>query len=177
MFNLITRWYREEDATALMETIVLFPVMLTLLMGCFDLGQAIAVNQKTLAAAQIMADLVARNEDITLNTVEDIITAGELSFAPYAIGSFGYDIVSIKLVEDVAPEVLWRVTENMDPNQTAVENSDDLGGVGGGLVVVTANYNYVPFFTKFWLGDFNMSEVAFFRPRRSATVLCNDCPN
>jgi len=172
----IARYAAEERATAAIEAAVLLPVLITLLLGCYDLGQGIILNQKTIGASQIIGDLVARNRTITLATLQDMIRAGELAYEPYDTGNFGYDIVSIEFDDDGDPVVLWRVTENMQPNNAAVASTEGLGAAGDGIVVVSTEYGYVPYFSHFVVDEINMREVAFLHGRRSATVTCDNCP-
>ena len=101
----LRRWAREEDATALTETVILMPVMISLLMGCFDLGQGILMNQKTIGASQIIGDLITRDRTVTMERLNDMITAGELAFEPYSTATFGYDIASVEFDEDGEPVV------------------------------------------------------------------------
>lgn len=173
----VKRWISEERGTALTESVILFPVMISLLMGCYDLGNGISVNQKTIGASQIIADLTARNRSVDMTLMNDIVNAGELALDPYGTGPFGYDIVSVEFDEDGQPVVLWRITQNMDENDDAVESTQGLGVEGEGVVVVTTTYSYRPYFANFVVDEINMNEVAFLRGRRSATVTCSDCPS
>lgn len=170
------RWWRGDRGMALIETTLLFPVMLSLLMGVYDLGQGIVVNQKTISSSQVMADLISRNQNIDMALLNDIVIAGRMTMEPYTAVAIGYDIVSISFDEDEAPVVIWRVTENMAANATAVESTEGLGEEGDGMVIVTVNYQYIPFFSNFLFDRIDMSEVAFLAGRRSATVQCADCP-
>lgn len=173
----ITRWVVEEEATAFTETVILMPVLVSLLMGCYDLGQGITTNQKVIGASQIIGDLIARNRSITASDLEDMITAGELAIDPYSREPFGYDIVSVEFDDDGNPDVLWRLTYNTDENDDAVASTEDLGAAGDGLIVVTTTYRYKPFFSHFVVDHINMKEVAFLHGRRSATITCDDCPS
>jgi len=172
----LIRWAKEESATVVIETVMLMPVLISLLLGCFDIGRGINVNQKTIAAAQIIGDLIARDRSVTFSSLQEIVTAGRLAFDPSPSDTFGYDIVSVQFDEDGEPIVLWRVTQNAQQNDIAVESSSALGGPGDGVVIVTAVYNYRPYFANFVIDEINMQEVAFLRGRRSSTVACEDCP-
>lgn len=174
--NIFHRWLLEEKATAFTESVILLPVMISMLMGSYDLGQGIAINQKTIAASQIIGDLIARERSVTMSSVEDIVAAGELAFEPYSPVPFGYDIVSIQFEDDGDPAVLWRITENTVENDEAVSSTENLGAAGDGIMVVTATYRYETYFTNFVVDEINMREVAFLHGRRSATVACDDCP-
>lgn len=172
----IIRWLVEEKAVAFTEAALMLPVFVSLMMGVYDLGQGITTNQKLIGASQIMGDLIARNRSITMSDLNDIIVAGELALDPYDKAPFGYDIASVAFDESGNPEVVWRVTRNAEENDEAIESTEFLGSPGDGILVVTAVYQFRPFFSNFVLNEINMREVAFLRGRRSATVECPDCP-
>ena len=170
----LVRYAAEERANAAIETVVLMPLLIGLMIGCYDIGMGILMNQKTVGASQMIGDLITRDRTVTMTGLEDIIRAGELAYEPYSTTSFGYDIASIEFDDDGEPVVLWRVTNNMAENDAAVASTEGLGLAGDGIVVVTTAYN--PHFTRFVAGDIVMQEVAFLRGRRSSTVTCNTCP-
>lgn len=173
---LLTRWGREEKAVAAVESAILFPVMITLLMGVYDIGNGIVINQKTITASQVMADLVARNQFVDMDAVNDIAVAGRMAMEPFATNTMGYDVISVEFDEDEEPEVLWRVTSNMVANEHALDSTEIIAEAGNGVIVVTVSYEYKPFFSHFIVDEINMQEVAYLRGRRSATVTCGDCP-
>ena len=63
--GFLSRWIKEEDALAGTEAAMIFPVMLVLFLGLFDVGNGILANQKTIRASQIVADLVARKNVVS----------------------------------------------------------------------------------------------------------------
>lgn len=174
--SLSCRWAREEDAVAATEAAILFPVLLSLLMGVYDIGNGIVINQKTITSSQIIADLVTRNQVVDMDLITDIQIAGRMALEPFPTNSMGYDIVSVEFDDDENPVVLWRVTNNMEPNDAAIESTALIANPGEGVVVVSVGYQYHPFFAHFVVDQIDMQEVAFLRGRRSATVLCTDCP-
>ena len=171
----VRRYVDDESGISATETVILFPVLLTLMMAVFDLGQGIVINQKVVSASQIIGDLITRREIVTADVVEDVIRAGELALDPYATTDFGYDIASIYFEEDDEPTVLWRMSDNMGESQAAIDETIGLGNAGEGVVVVSVAYTYQPFFSNFIVNNFNMTERAFLRGRKSATVSCADC--
>jgi len=173
-----TRYWAEEKAVAALETAILFPVLISLLMAVYDLGQGVVVNQKTISASQIIADLVTRNEVLDMQLINDIVIAGEMALQPYdnANGSFGYDIIGIEFDEDESPTEIWRVTNNMAGTEELLSRADGLGIEGEGVVIVSVVYRYTPFFSNFVVNEFNMQETAVLRGRKSAIVGCDDCP-
>lgn len=173
--RLISHWIASQRGAALPEFALLFPLMLTMIMGAYDVGQALTINQKVISASQIIADLITRNQSIKAQDLQDIIMAGELALDPYDRTPIGYDIVSIEFDDDEDPVELWRVTDNMAENDDAFDRSEGLGEEGEGVVAVSIAYTYKPFFTGFIKDDIVMREVAFLRGRRSAIISCSDC--
>ena len=172
----IGQYWKNEDGVSALETAMLFPILFAMLMAIYDLGQGVVINQKTIAASQVIADLISRNEVVDVDLISDITNAGELALDPYPSAPFGYDIASVEFDEDGDPIILWRLTENMDENEAAINSTVGLGAEGEGVVVVSVVYSYEPFFTDFVIDSFDMREVAFLRGRKSATVTCSDCP-
>lgn len=168
--NLLSRFIKEERATALVEAALLIPVMLTLLMGSFDLGQGIIMNQKAITASQIAADLVSRAKTVNQADVDNIVNGAKLAFHPYSTTSFGIDVVSLEYDEDSLPFELWRDTRNMTPNQSAVDSTAGLPAEKDGMVIVTVEFTYKPYFSGMLTDEINIQEVAFTRGRRSRTV-------
>ncbi len=166
----IKKWINDEEATALVEAAFLLPPMMTLLMGVYDLGNGIAIGQKTISASQIAADLIARDRTMDSAQIENIIDAAELAFNPYALTDFGIDIVSVTFNASQQPVVLWRETRNMSPNLTAVNSVSGLAPQGEGMIIVTVVYDYRPYFSQPVVGEIGFEEVAFTRGRRSPTV-------
>lgn len=172
----IKAYFQNENGVSAIETALLFPVLFSMLMAIYDLGQGVVINQKTVAASQIMADLVSRNEVVDVALIDDITISGQMALAPYSTVPFGYDVASVEFDEDGDPIILWRAIDNMNANQAAIDSTVGLGAEGEGVVAVSVVYAYEPFFTNFIVNSFDMREVAFLRGRKSATVTCSDCP-
>ncbi len=175
-FISFRRYLADENGVSVVETAIFFPILISLLMGVFDIGQGFVINQKTVSASQVIADLVTRNEAVDEDIIADIVEAGKLAIAPYPIVSFGYDVASVEFDEDGDPVVLWRETDNMAPDDDAVDSTTNLGDEGDSIVVVSVVYQYEPFFSHSVIGTIDMNERAFLRGRKSATVICTDCP-
>lgn len=161
----------DEQGTALVEAGLVFPVLLTMLLGTFDVGNAILANQKAIRASQVTADLITRNRVVNDTIIDDSIEAGELSLTPFPVETnFGVDVVSIRFDEDEEPEILWRETRNMSADESVLTDVASLADANNGVVVVNVLYRFEPVFAGFVINEFIMSEVAFSRGRKSATV-------
>ena len=163
-------WIEKTEAVAAVESALIFPILLTMLMGMFDAGYGVLAAQKTIRASQVTADLIARNKQVSSSDVDDAISGGMLALTPFNTSSFGVDIVSIQFDEDNNPLPIWCETRNMTSNPDALSDVQNLGGPGEGIIVVTVRYDYQPTFAGFIFDTIQMQEVSYVRGRLSSTV-------
>ncbi len=164
------RWALGIEGMAAVEAALIFPILLMLLLSVFDMGNGILANQKAVRASQVVADLITRARSVSDADISDAINAGELSFVPLDVATYGVDIVSVRFDDDAVPEIIWRETRNMSANANVLADVAPLAEAGEGVVVVAVQYLFEPLFSGFVIGDIPMQEVAFARGRRSATV-------
>ncbi len=166
-------WVKNTDGIAATEAAFILPIMIVMMVGAFDVGRAILMNQKVISSSQIGADLIARNMSVDDQILNETVEAARLSLQPYDTSSYGIDIVSLEFDEDQKPIELWRETRNMSPNIASVTSTTGMFPEGEGVVIVTVAYTYNPTFGEAIIGDVTMQEIAFARGRRSATVQKN----
>lgn len=166
----LSRWIKDEEAVAAVEAALVFPIMLTMLLGVFDMGNAILINQKAIRASQVTADLVTRDRSVSMSEIDDAIDAGRLSFVPFSDATYGIDVVSIRFDGDANPQIVWRETRNMTAMADVLTRVADLAQPNDGVVVVAVQYDFVPVFAGFVMDSLRMQEVAFARGRKSAVV-------
>lgn len=170
ILNALHRWYKNEDGLAAVEAALVFPVLLVLFLGTFDLGNGILANQKTIRASQVTADLIARTSQVDINMVNEAVEAGELALNPMPTDTFGVDIVSIEFDDDENPVIVWRDTRNMAPLPDVLTRVESLAQAGEGVLVVTIEYDFQPVFAGFVVDTIPMREIAFARGRQGAVV-------
>jgi Flp pilus assembly protein TadG len=171
MISRIKQFWRDEEGVAALEVAMLLPVVMILLLGTIDIGNAIVIHKKVMTAASITADLMARGSSVEDAEVDDAWAASRMAIDPYNRALLGLDIASIQFVGSGAvPTVMWRETFNMQPNPNAITRATGLGVQGEGVLVVTARYVYTPVFTSMITEDVVLEEVAVTRGRRSSFV-------
>ncbi len=153
-----------------MEAALVFPILLTLLLGVFEMGNAILVNQKIIRASQVTADLVAREKTVSVADISEAVEAGTLALVPFDTGNYGVDIVSISFDEDSVAEIVWRETVNMTESPNVLDRVTALAEPYGGAIVVISQYFFEPVFVGFITNEILMEEVAFSRGRSSSVV-------
>ena len=174
MFKFIkeksSAWLRKEDGIAALEAALIFPVLMTLLLGVYDLGNGILANQKAIRASQVIADLLARGSSVDDAQIAEAIEAGRLALDPMDTSSFGVDIVSVSFDGDAQASVAWQVTENMLPAADPLSDVTTLADANSGVLMVGVVYDYEPLFGNFVIDTIEMYEVAFSRGRSGGFV-------
>lgn len=169
--NIWRRWCVDTSGVAAIEVAMILPVLLVLMLGLVDIGNALMADRKTLTAASIAADLLARAPAVTTAQLDDAWAAAQMAIDPYNRAPFGLDIASIQFQGTGAtPVVIWRQTYNMTANSQATSRAAGLGTEGEGVLVVTARYNFTPVFTSTIITGSTMQEVAVTRGRRSSFI-------
>lgn len=167
----LRRFCRADSAVAAIEAAMVFPLLVTILCGCYDMGNSLLINQKMVTACQTVADVLARETSVDDGKLEDAVAGGRLALSPYNTDSFGVDIASIEFQGTTAkPVVLWQKSYNSDANDHIVDKANGLGDQNDGLLGVTAIYTYKPFFSGIVFGDVDMKEVSYVRPRRGLFI-------
>jgi Flp pilus assembly protein TadG len=169
-YNTAKNLWSDQRGLAFTESALILPIMLVVLFGMFDLGQAMIINQKITSAAHIASDLITRKPTITQADLDDAIGGAQLVIDPYNRDNMGVDIAGIKFDDEDSPNVIWRHTHNMSPHPSIPNDADGLGLEGEGVVAVIVTYSYTPKFSGAVFNEFEMRETAFLRGRRTSVV-------
>jgi Flp pilus assembly protein TadG len=170
MTSLFKKFLADTAATAAAEFTLIFPLLMTMLMGLNEVGTGVMINQKSIAAAQIVADLIARNSTVNDTVLDQAIQAGKLALDPYNTQDLGFDVVSIQFDKNNNPQEVWRHTVNMAPNNDGINRSAGLGVSGDGVLAVTVTYNYRPPLSSYIVSSIGMEEIAFSRGRNAPVI-------
>lgn len=171
-FSFLHRWWKTEDGVAAVEFAIIFPVLVTLMLGVFDMGYGLLAAQKTIRASQVTGDLIARNKEVSENDILEAIDAGEIALVPFDTSSYEYRILSIEFTDDDGSyDILWERSNGPASFDDAFAGSlSNIAEIGEGLVIVQVKYDYVPTFANFVIDEMAFREIAFLRGRLSKTV-------
>lgn len=160
----------DTDGLAFIESALILPVLLILLFGLFDMGQAVIINQKLTAATYTAADLVTRTSLVDDTDLDNAVGGAQLVIDPYDRTPLGVDIIGIEFDEEESPIQLWRHTHGMAEDPNLLDTAQGLGKEGEGVVAVSAVYTYTPLFSYLFTGDIEMTETTYMRGRRTSVV-------
>lgn len=157
------------------ETAMIFPILLTFLLGIYEIGMGVMSNQKAIRASQITADLLSRERSVSNADITEALEAARQAVLPLDDTHLGIDVVSVEYGIDSAGnetiDTLWRETQNMNADTAVLTDLSGLGDSGEGALAVVVKYKYEPIFSNFLFDTIEMREVAFVRSRKSSVIV------
>jgi len=165
----------DRRGAILAELAIVLPVLVVILLGCFEATRFVLLHQKLDRAASTMADLVAQSDGITVAQINDLFTAAADQLSPFDLAANGRVIVSsITRPTVAAAQVAWQRLSSGTLSATSAVGSEGATAVlpvglivrtGENIIVAESFYNYSPFFLNSFLSPAVFRHVAFNRPR------------
>ena len=161
---------------AAVEFAMVLPILVIMLIGTFELGQALTIDRRIIQAASSTADLVAQAEtidDAGLTTIMDLM---DTIVDPYDTAPLQISIISV--VADAAGDttVGWSYSKGGGEPYAQGSSYSMTGGLANlispltSVIIAEVNYNFVPSIAYFFPSGFNLSETFYLRPRKSMQV-------
>ncbi len=181
----------DRRGTALLESALIFPLMVTMLLGTFELTQYVRANGRVTNAASAIADLVAQqSSDITggsSGVLGNFCKAGKFVMTPFAtsgasgqLGAFTAAIVSVTNNSGTVSKD-WESDASCGVSATALGSSavtlatspsNMVPSSGDSVIVVKVTYVYGGVTRAILPGTFTLSQIAIARPRTGTPVTC-----
>lgn len=166
------------------ELAVALPVMAGLLLSGLELTRYVFIHQKTERTATTIADLVAREEIMTQNKLDDVFEITEQMLSPFHNAPGTSVIVSsITRMPNESAQVAWQRSWGPDPAGSNIGSEGDAANLPNGMEievgdnVITAEvfYEFEPVFAPDLLSENTIYKQAVYRPRFSslATLIEN----
>lgn len=172
LLNQFRSFHRREDGVSAVEFALIAPIMLIFYLGVVEVSLALSVDRKVTSAASALADLVAQDDVITDDEMDQIMAAGPSIVAPNPAGPLQIRISSITMDLVGNSEVDWSDAQGMTPLAEGADFTPPNGilSPGRSVVMVEVVYLYDSAFAEIGVGRFNIEETFYLRPRRSLVV-------
>ncbi|WP_439634842.1 TadE/TadG family type IV pilus assembly protein [Glycocaulis sp.] len=171
-FKRISTLAADRRGVSAVEFALIAPLLIALYVGIVQLTLGLSADRKLTAAASTIADLVAQSDIVNDVAFGDILAAGEAVMQPYSTANLVVRVSSLSADAQGNPSLEW--SQGRGTNPRAAGDLPPLpAGVllpGGGVVVVEADYTYRTPLTGSGLGQFNLTETVYMRPRRVGFV-------
>lgn len=174
----------DREGTAAVEFALLFPILLTLFFGSYELENYLLANLKVTAAAETAADLVAQTgisggslqtgvlqptdfasfTDAAAAVLTPLPTSNNQVKVAYASVTYstGVPVIDWHVEENGATPI---TTGNVPHNQSLANLGNAAAGSTDSVIVVQVQYAYTSPLTYVLSSSYAISEAAFNRPR------------
>jgi Flp pilus assembly protein TadG len=175
------KFLKDERGVAAIEFALVLPVVLLILLGCFEVPRFVLIYQKLARTASGVADLVAQgDEPLQKNQMNDIFIAGKVMMQPYDVIANGKIIVSSinnpspSCAGSVGTKVTWQkdnggsatgTTKVGAKCQSPVLPAALMPGNGEEVLAAEVYFNYVPVFTNLIYSGSQLYTISYTRPR------------
>ncbi len=187
--HTIRRFVDSTRAVAAIEFAMVMPVLLLLLLGSFDAGNAIVIYMKVRAATYALGAITNQygigNAAISTTTMSTITGATSAILSPYSNTPTVMIISQIKATTATNATVSWSYAVNgtaltQGATYTLPTNfaQNSCGGTYPCYVIqASVNYTYSPMFGAFLTGPINLADSILTTPRSSVCVQYNSVPS
>ena len=168
-------FWSDRTAVSAVEFALLLPLMLSLLLGGFELSRLQAVSRKVTLTTRAIADLTTQNAVLSRSDLNVILGASTQIFSPFSTS--GLKIVVSELAVDAAgvATIVWSQPLNatalpvgqVQPVPAAIAQPNS------SLVWCTISYTYVPLVTKVFGASKTLSDQIYMSPRLSTSIALN----
>jgi len=180
--RLIRRFAEDCRGTALIDLAFAVPVLVVVLLGCFEATRYVLLHQKLDRAASATADLVSQQSALTTAQLNDLFDAASQLMEPYDLGASGRLFVSsVYRPGAAAATVAWQRQTATGINVVSAVGVEDATAalppgftldVGDNVIVAEVYYDYTPFFLNTVFDALQLYHNAYNRPReRSLTQI------
>ncbi len=185
----LRRLIGDREGVSLIEFAFVAPVLVSLLIGSFEIARFVLLNQKLNRLASNTSDLVTRSETMSLEEIDNIFAAGEYITAPFRMGNKG--VVFITSVSNPGPNDTSPPVVNWQENNNAAAPFSSEIGTEGGLATLPAGvtlrvgqdiivseviYDFEPIMFAD-MTDKQLYHVSFHRPRLGALTELTPAPD
>jgi len=167
----------DRRGLALTEFAFVFPVLLLLFLGGYQLSDAIACKRKVGITNRTIADLGSRAKSITAARVDTILAAATQVMLPYRESQAHVRLTEVSTSATGVTTVVWSRGRNALPRPVGavVAMPATLSTPNTYLLLNEITYDYDPRVSFGLVGRRTLTDFLFMSPRNSDSVPCGDC--
>jgi len=173
----IQRFRSNAEGVAAVEFALVFPVLILLLMGSFDVTRAFIAHEKIKKTAYTLDQLITKAPALNANDVQKTMAATTAILAPIDASGIHID-VSYRYI-DASGKISERWTQTYPKGSSPSSSSDlpksysDLRDVG--YLSTNVRYTYSSVLSGLFFDKLEMNAQSIVRPRPGTPLSCADC--
>jgi Flp pilus assembly protein TadG len=185
MKTIHRKFWKDSRGAAAIEMAMIFPFMIFLYFGMADLTGLVSLNRKVTYAADVMGDLVTRNNDSILKSeITDFYNATDLIMMPTPTANVRVELFGYRNTGTILAPVIVQTWATNNGKGTSCGNAPSTATMatlmtsGNDLVLARVCTTYTPYVANFMgqsiLGasTFKVTKMITRRPRGSLKLFC-----
>lgn len=164
-----------QRGSVLVEAAIVLPVLIVMLLGMVEFGEAFTVSRKNAQVARTVADLFAQQTNMTTAQANDIAKVSTTILQPYSATPSGLRVSSI--IQNAKNATVqwsqsWGTLSALGQN-SAFTLPAGLISQGGTIIVAEASYAFTPVIGSFLTGGVTFDALAYYVPRITNVTCCS----
>ncbi len=181
--GILRRFARDKDGVGAIEFAILFPVLLMLYLGAFELTVGLNASKRASRSAGSIADIVSQQPSVTKSVLAGMPSVAGAIFAPYSTTGLTLKITGIAIDTAGKATVAWSwaqdgtrpytpgstvtVPANMNQASTFLVRSE----LALPYQLLSFGANFLPSGTN----QITISRQYYYRQRVGTSISCSDC--
>ncbi|EJJ24587.1 TadE/TadG family type IV pilus assembly protein [Rhizobium sp. CF142] len=178
------RFVRDREGVGAIEFAIIFPVLIMLYLGAFEITLGLNISKRTTRAAGSIADIITQQQSVTKSSLTDIAKAAPAIFAPYESSGLSLKVTAIQIDGSANPTVLWSWapsgTAPYAKNSAVSDVPTEMKKANSFLIRTELSTPYTllvfaPSFLPAETRTITISRSYFYRQRQNDNIPCGDC--
>lgn len=178
------RFARDRKGVGAIEFAIIFPVLVMLYLGAFEITIGLSVSKRTARAAGSIADIVTQQQSVTKSSLTDIAKAAAPIYSPYDSSGMLVKVTAIQIDGSSNPTVMWSwASTGAAPyakNSAVSDVPTEMKKANSFLIrselsIPYALFVFAPNFMPAEMRTITISRSYFYRQRQNDNIPCGDC--
>lgn len=173
------RFAGDERGVSAIEFVLIFPLLVTMLAGTVDIGQALTVSRKMNQVVATLGDMTSQQGTWSTTDIDAIVAGTATIIEPFSKTDLKIDLAILDVDASLATKVNWARSYNktaLNKNAASpVTIPTNIAQSGVQLIAVKATYTLTTPFSKLLkpitgVTTYNYQKTYIMRPRNGNTV-------
>jgi len=178
--QLARRLRRDERGVSAIEFVLIFPLLVSLLAGTVDFGQALMVSRKMDQIVGTLGDMVSQKSSWTTTDLDAIITGSAVIIQPFDSTNLQIQLAVLDVASDLTTKVNWarayHTTALTKNSASPVTIPTNIAESGVQLIAVKATFSLTTPFSSLLkpvtgVTSYSYSKTYIMRPRIKDTII------
>lgn len=169
----------DRRGVSAIEFVLIFPILIALLAGTVDIGQALMVSRRMNLVVSTLGDMVSQQSAWTSTNVSAIVAGSATILQPFDTSKLKIELAVVDVASDLTAKVNWSKGYNtsalLKNSSSPVAIPKEIAEAGVQLIAVRATYELDTPFSKLLapvtgVTSYHYDKTYIMRPRNKDTV-------